>query len=647
METLAFGNSGSISGLATFLRLCRLIAMSERPTGSERDASSQPPLVKFLSELPQSLFKAMSPGRDASPKTEPKWVQEALGQEDADGHAQREEKVIAALKTLQTHLPQLTPAEQSRVKQELPFASPEWLDGLAISARVRADGSGSSKSETSMSQLFHDGSVHGGLARSPGIDRRNRDSVTIQVPVMKREESINEMTERVVETATDARLRLTPDAGRLILVLVGLPARGKSMLGYKLGRFLGWRGYRTRHFKVGDRRREVWNESGNQSGERLPQTSASFFDGTKAYASMTREQLSLQAFDDLLKWIEAEDGQVAIFDASNVTIARRAKLSEKVQALNAKGTTSAGIVFIESVVTDPDVISSMCTWKVRHSEDFKGLGENEALADLQERISHYEKQYQTVREVEGPYIKMFDLRAKVHACNIYGRMAKTVLPYLLAIHGIARPIFMIVVDEENTAHAETNIQAGLAQWARIYPRASELLILTSAAPRAVQAAEALVVAARCAPAAKRGSMTPLLHAAESPAARAVSGDGAGTFEGQFGESVASLVARLEPVALEIEAAVQPVVLVAHEACCLTLRTLLIEPQIRPISERELIDRHSTMAFHSPEAPRLIEFVTIESGGYSETVHMLSTEPPLNGAGRLGAEGARLVGLGAL
>ena len=613
--------------------------MSERPTGSERDASSQPPLVKFLSELPQSLFKAMSTGRDASPKTD------ALEQEDADGNAQREEKVIAALKTLQTHLPQLTPAEQSRVKQELPFASPEWLDGLAISARVRADSSGTSlKSETSTSQLFHDGSVHGGLAKSPDINRRNRDSVTIQVPAMKREESINEMTERVVETATDARLRLTPDAGRLILVLVGLPARGKSMLGYKLDRFLGWRGYRTRHFKVGDRRREVWNEA----GDRLPQTSASFFDGTKAYASMTREQLSLQAFDDLLKWIEAEDGQVAIFDASNVTIARRVKLSEKVQALNAKGTTSAGIVFIESVVTDPDVVSSMCAWKVRHSEDFKGLGEAEALADLQERISHYEKQYQTVREAEGPYIKMFDLRAKVHACNIYGRMAKVVLPYLLAIHSIARPIFMIVVDEASTGHAETHIQAGLAQWARTYPRATELLILTSAAPRAVQTAEALVVAAKCAPAAKRGSMTPLLHVAESLAARAVSGDGAGTFEGEFGESVASLVARLEPVALEIEAAVQPVVLVAHEACCLTLRTLLIEPQIRPISERELIERHSTMAFHSPEAPRLIEFVTIESGGYSETVHMLSTEPPsLNGAVRLGSEGVRLVGLGAL
>ena len=39
-----------------------------------------------------------------------------------------------------------------------------------------------------------------------------------------------------------------------------------------------------------------------------------------------------------------------------------------------------------------------------------------------------EKKYQTVREAEGPYIKLFDLRAKCHACNIYGRMAKSVLP---------------------------------------------------------------------------------------------------------------------------------------------------------------------------------------------------------------------------
>ena len=554
----------------------------------------------------------------------------------------REDAVVAALKTLQANLPQLTPAEQSSVKKALPFASAEWLDGLAIATRIRDDGSGKTTSSYGSSHGLnnfgsggstHGGSLHGGAMRVP--QRRAKDG-----PGMPRAESIDEMSERMIETANDARIRLTPDSGRLILVLVGLPARGKSMLGYKLERFLGWRGYKTKHFKVGQKRRDVWNKD----GERTPQASASFFDTSKAYAAMTREALSLQAFDELLEWIETDDGQVAIFDASNVTIMRRSKLTEKVNALNAKGSTSAGIVFIESVVTDPEVVTAMSLWKVRHSADFKGLGELEALKDLEERIGHYEKQYQTVREAEGPYIKMFDLRAKVHACNVYGRMAKSVLPYLLAIHGIARPIFMLVVDEAYSyvdhnggSGNKSALQAGLAKWVRSYPRAAQLLILTSAQPRAVETAEALADAAGCERPGKRGPMTPLLHSADTKAAHAEKGDD-GTFEGKFGETVENLVGRLEPTALEMEAAVQPVFLVAHEACCRTLRTLLMEQHIPFVKARETVNAKSTVTSPEPEAPTILEFYPIESGGYSETVHVLSKDWAAKSGGLSGLGG---------
>ena len=557
----------------------------------------------------------------------------------ADFAGQHDEAVISALKSLRAHLPHLTPAAQQNVKNELPFASAEWLDGLAIATRIRDDGSGKSVSSSSFNSLHNGslrgGSLHGGLVRTPIQQRRAKDG-----PGMPRAESIDEMSERMIETANDARIRLTPDSGRLILVLVGLPARGKSMLGYKLERFLGWRGYKTKHFKVGQKRRDVWNKD----GERTPQASASFFDTSKAYAAMTREALSLQAFDELLEWIETDDGQVAIFDASNVTIMRRSKLTEKVNALNAKGSTSAGIVFIESVVTDPEVVTAMSLWKVRHSADFKGLGELEALKDLEERICHYEKQYQTVREAEGPYIKMFDLRAKVHACNVYGRMAKSVLPYLLAIHGIARPIFMLVVDEAYSyvdhnggSGNKSALQAGLAKWVRSYPRAAQLLILTSAQPRAVETAEALADAAGCERPGKRGPMTPLLHSADTKAAHAEKGD-EGTFEGKFGETVENLVGRLEPTALEMEAAVQPVFLVAHEACCRTLRTLLMEQHIPFVKARETVNAKSTVTSPEPEAPTILEFYPIESGGYSETVHVLSKDWAAKSGGLSGLGG---------
>ena len=446
---------------------------------------------------------------------------------------------------------------------------------------------------------------------------------------MPRAESIDEMGKAaVVETADAARIRLTPDSGQLILVLVGLPARGKSMLGYKLSRFLSWRGYKTKHFRVGQKRRDAWDPDGSRS----PQPSASLFDSSKAYASMTRETISLNAFDELLTWIETENGQVAVFDACNATIARRMKLVEKVNALNAKGSgCSAGIVFIESVVTDPEVVHAMSLWKVRHSEDFRGLKEEEALADLNTRIEHYERNYQTVREAEGPYIKLFDLRAKVHACNVYGRMAKSVMPYLLSLHSISRPVFMLVVDEAysyvESADSKRALTAGLAQWVRSYSRASELLILTSNAPRAMETAESLADAAGSKRPSPRGPMTPLLHSEQARAKAQESAAAEETFEARFGEAVASLVGRLEPIALEVEAAVTPVFLVAHEACCRTLRTLLVEPNILELSDRESVDDASTATLLSsgPEAPRLLEFFPVESGGYKETVHVLSRD----------------------
>ena len=46
------------------------------------------------------------------------------------------------------------------------------------------------------------------------------------------------------------------DTGPLALVMVGLPARGKTYLARKIRRYLSWLGYRTRGFNVGEYRRK-------------------------------------------------------------------------------------------------------------------------------------------------------------------------------------------------------------------------------------------------------------------------------------------------------------------------------------------------------------------------------------------------------
>ncbi|KAJ2795910.1 6-phosphofructo-2-kinase, partial [Coemansia helicoidea] len=42
---------------------------------------------------------------------------------------------------------------------------------------------------------------------------------------------------------------------KLVVVMVGLPARGKSYIVKKLKRYLSWLGFQTKIFNVGDRRR--------------------------------------------------------------------------------------------------------------------------------------------------------------------------------------------------------------------------------------------------------------------------------------------------------------------------------------------------------------------------------------------------------
>src|SRR5690348_10213094 len=46
---------------------------------------------------------------------------------------------------------------------------------------------------------------------------------------------------------------------KLVIVMVGLPARGKSYISKKLARYLNWLQYNTRVFNAGERRRVPYN----------------------------------------------------------------------------------------------------------------------------------------------------------------------------------------------------------------------------------------------------------------------------------------------------------------------------------------------------------------------------------------------------
>jgi len=462
------------------------------------------------------------------------------------------------------------------VRAKMPFATSEWLDGLALSCRPR-DNEGSAN-----------------------LTKASDNTIA-------REAEANDV----------ARLKLTPDSAKLVIILVGLPARGKSRLGHNLERFLSWKGYNTQLFSAGNRRRELANsESG---ADKRPETaSASFFDTKKAYAAMVRENVSLEIFDQALNWLTDESGQVAIFDAANASIQRRAKLQEKAHAAM-DGSSHIGVVFLESIVTDPETIQAGMDWKVANSADFRGMDQQRAMEDLLARISHYEKIYETVRAEEGAYIKLFNLSATAHCRNVYGRMARSVLPFLLSMHSTPRTVYMLAlpIDEPTYPGAangddKDDVAARIAKWAASRTGMNEIRTLTSTLPHAVAAATAFAQAANAAPPAQRPQLAPLRTGNTSD--RAMEAE---SFDAKFGERVANLVGRLEPVALEIEASTQPILIIAHEASVRALRSFLLKPSSSVITERERVD-----ASFEVSRSTLLEFRPSSYGGVEQHVHQL-------------------------
>jgi len=224
------------------------------------------------------------------------------------------------------------------------------------------------------------------------------------------------------------REQLTPDARGLIVAMVGLPARGKSFISRKLERFLKWGGNTTKTFNVGKYRRDavVPERSGRSE----------FFDNQNADSVAAREKLAMAALADALKFLD-DGGKFAIFDATNSTVARRRSIAEQVKS---HGLYS--LIWVEAVCDDEEVVKFNMLTKVKYSPDFKDMSDEQAMADLSARIQKYDEIYETIQDSEGAFIKLFNLSSKVMANHCYGRVAKSILPFLMAIHIGCRPIWL-------------------------------------------------------------------------------------------------------------------------------------------------------------------------------------------------------------
>ena len=97
---------------------------------------------------------------------------------------------------------------------------------------------------------------------------------------------------------------------KLIIVMVGLPARGKSYISQKIYRYYSWKGVNTKIFNAGNRRRELYDFT----------DSISFFNEDNI---TQMDQLAKTLLTEMIQWIIQDDNKIAIFDATSGNQKRR------------------------------------------------------------------------------------------------------------------------------------------------------------------------------------------------------------------------------------------------------------------------------------------------------------------------------------
>ncbi|XP_044448646.1 6-phosphofructo-2-kinase/fructose-2,6-bisphosphatase isoform X3 [Aegilops tauschii subsp. strangulata] len=231
----------------------------------------------------------------------------------------------------------------------------------------------------------------------------------------------------VAAAAVADRLHGSKEDRKLAIVLVGLPARGKTFTAVKLTRYLRWLGHETKHFNVGKYRR--LKHGANQS--------ADFFRPDNQEGIEARNEVAALAMEDMIDWMHG-GGQVGIFDATNSTRKRRYMLMKMAEG-NCK------IIFLETICNDRNIIERNVRLKIQQSPDYADQPDYEAgLQDFLERLTNYEKVYEPVQE--GSYIKMIDMvkgeGGQLQVNNISGYLPGRIVFFLVNSHLAPRPILL-------------------------------------------------------------------------------------------------------------------------------------------------------------------------------------------------------------
>ncbi|KAI9369792.1 6-phosphofructo-2-kinase-domain-containing protein [Aspergillus egyptiacus] len=207
-------------------------------------------------------------------------------------------------------------------------------------------------------------------------------------------------------------------SGRIVIITVGLPARGKTHMSVAMARYLRWLGVKTRIFHLGDYRRATIPH-----GQDIPDDY--FFVNV-----LLRQKIVKRCREDIYQFLNEENGQIAIYDAVNPSAAGRRSLANEFAKHDIE------TLFIESWCDDDRIIEeNVRRVKISSPDQYVGWSSEDAVKHYLARISARIPQFQTMEEKDLNYIKMINAGERLIINNkSFGYLSNRIVFYLLNLH---------------------------------------------------------------------------------------------------------------------------------------------------------------------------------------------------------------------
>ncbi|KAK4159365.1 6-phosphofructo-2-kinase-domain-containing protein [Cladorrhinum sp. PSN259] len=392
-------------------------------------------------------------------------------------------------------------------------------------------------------------------------------------------------------------------SGRIAIVMVGLPARGKTHICVSMARYLSWLGVKTRIFHLGDYRRATVGQGGH-----VPQDY--FYPNASPASVMLRQKILKKCREDIYGWLNHENGQVAIYDAVNPTASGRRALAREFAKHDVQ------TLFIESYVDDQEILKENARNVKISSPDFHGMDPDEAAQRYLKRIETKIPVFETMQEEELNYIKMINAGQAFYYNNVsFNYLSHRIVFYLTNLHIKFRTTFFVragtateddykadaPLSEEGWAYAHTMTesllrhreqerQASIEQGGLDLP-SRPLTIWTSTRLRTIQTAEPLrELGYKVKQRSQMSQINP--GVCEKLSERAIRNlypeevekHELDPYHHRYprAESYHDLAVRLEPIILELEREQNDLLIIAHESVLRVLYSYLMHCSTRDI-----------------------------------------------------------------